>query len=182
MGGVTGPKRITCIGSDGHSYNQLVKKDDVRQDAVFMNVFGVINDLLHTNVATRQRRLSIRTYKVIPISIDTGVLEWVDGSIPLGSWLQKAHPRYHPTDYAPEHCRKMMTSVREETAARKAAMLRKILGNFHPVLRHFFEETYQDPQEWFERRNAYTTSVATMSIVGWIVGALFGRTNGQKVT
>ena len=43
-------------------------------------------------------------------------------------------------------------------------------SNFQPVFRHFFFENFLQPREWYERRLAYTRSVATNSIVGYIVG------------
>lgn len=39
-------------------------KDDLRQDAVMQQVFGMVNILLQKNVETRKRNLKIRTYKV----------------------------------------------------------------------------------------------------------------------
>ena len=46
----------------------------------------------------------------------------------------------------------------------------EICRRFRPVLHHFFLENFPQPSEWFERRLAYTRSVATSSIVGYIVG------------
>ena len=40
-------------------------QDDLRQDAVMQQVFAVMNTLLSTSKETQQRRLKIRTYKVI---------------------------------------------------------------------------------------------------------------------
>ena len=39
-------------------------KDDLRQDAVMQQVFGMVNQLLKENAETRKRELRIRTYKV----------------------------------------------------------------------------------------------------------------------
>ena len=59
------PKVISCCGSDGIRYRQLVKgKDDLRQDAVMQQVFVLMNRLLAKDPATASRNLSIRTYKV----------------------------------------------------------------------------------------------------------------------
>jgi len=58
---------LKCMGSDGVWYSQLVKgKDDLRLDAVMQQLFRVVNTFLALNRETRQRRLSIRTYKVRP--------------------------------------------------------------------------------------------------------------------
>lgn len=38
------------------------------------------------------------------------------------------------------------------------------------LLRFFFVEHFPDPLSWFEKRLAYTRSVATCSIVGFVLG------------
>lgn len=40
----------------------------------------------------------------------------------------------------------------------------------HPAFHHFFYENYKEPGKLFERRLAYTTSVAVSSMVGYILG------------
>ncbi len=45
--GIHRPKIVTCIGSKGGRFKQLVKgEDDLRQDAIMQQVFGTVNDLL----------------------------------------------------------------------------------------------------------------------------------------
>ena len=39
-------------------------RDDLRQDAVMQQVFGLVNRLLLKEPATAKRKLSVRTYKV----------------------------------------------------------------------------------------------------------------------
>lgn len=46
----------------------------------------------------------------------------------------------------------------------------KVCSNIQPVFHHFFYEKFNNPGKWFERRLAYTTSVAVSSIVGYILG------------
>lgn len=54
---------------------QLVKgKDDLRQDAVMEQVFGLLNQLLRQNPETLKRKLRVKTYKVVPLSQRSGVL------------------------------------------------------------------------------------------------------------
>ena len=54
---------------------QLVKgKDDLRQDAVMEQVFGLLNQLLSQNPQTVKRKLTVKTYKVVPLSQRSGVL------------------------------------------------------------------------------------------------------------
>lgn len=69
VGGINAPKKIKCLCSDGVTRPQLVKgKDDMRQDAVMEQVFGVVNQFLRDNKETKKRHARVRTYKVVPLS------------------------------------------------------------------------------------------------------------------
>ena len=111
-GGINLPKVISCVGTDGKRRRQLVKgKDDLRQDAVMQQVFVLVNRLLAREPATTKRHLSIRVYKVrpvtnylnflpqlatvlptlfpqvVPLTQRSGIVEWCEGTISLGCYL-----------------------------------------------------------------------------------------------
>jgi ataxia telangiectasia mutated family protein len=87
-GGINLPKIINVRGSDGRLYKQLVKgNDDMRQDAVMQQVFQLVNMLLAKSAETRQRNLRMRTYKVLPLAPCAGLLEWVNDTVPIGTYL-----------------------------------------------------------------------------------------------
>lgn len=72
------PRRISLIGSDGQNYMILMKaKDDLRKDFRLMEFNAVVKKFLHQNVEARHRRLNIRTYAVLPLNEDCGIMEWV---------------------------------------------------------------------------------------------------------
>jgi len=50
----------------------------------------------------------------------------------------------------------------------KRAAFREVCAHFQPVFHHFFLEKFTVPAEWYERRVAYTRSVATNSM-GWFI-------------
>ncbi|KAM9320664.1 serine-protein kinase ATM [Gastrophryne carolinensis] len=174
-GGLNLPKIIDCVGSDGIERRQLVKgRDDLRQDAVMQQVFHMCNMLLQKNSETRKRKLTIRRYKVVPLSQRSGVLEWCSGTVPIGEYLVNAedgaHKRYRPTDYSSLNCQKRMMEVQRGRSEEKYQVFLDIVDHFRPVFRYFCMEKFLDPAVWFEKRLAYTRSVATSSIVGYIVG------------
>ena len=68
-------------------------EDDLRQDAVMEQVFDLVNVVLRHDRETRKRKLSVRGYKVIPLAAQAGVLEFVDNTTPLASWIKPAHLR-----------------------------------------------------------------------------------------
>lgn len=174
-GGLNLPKIIDCVGSDGKERRQLVKgRDDLRQDAVMQQVFQMCNTLLQRDSETRKRKLSIRRYKVVPLSQRSGVLEWCSGTVPIGEYLVNAedgaHKRYRPSDYSSLQCQKRMMDVQRARFEDKYQAFLDISEHFRPVFRYFCMEKFLDPAIWFEKRLAYTRSVATSSIVGYIVG------------
>ncbi|ONK66300.1 uncharacterized protein A4U43_C06F6270 [Asparagus officinalis] len=173
MNGINAPKVIECFGSDGRKYRQLAKSgnDDLRQDAVMEQFFGLVNTFLQNHRDTWRRKLGIRTYKVVPFTPSAGVLEWVDRTIPLGEYLLGssrnggAHARYGIGDWSFLQCREHMANEKDK---RKAFL--RVCDNFRPVMHHFFLERFLQPADWFERRLSYTRSVAASSMVGYIVG------------
>ncbi|GMQ10317.1 hypothetical protein CsSME_00053368 [Camellia sinensis var. sinensis] len=90
MNGINAPKVVECQGSDGNRYRQLAKSgnDDLRQDAVMEQFFGLVNTFLHNHRDTWKRRLGIRTYKVVPFTPSAGVIEWVTGTLPLARGME----------------------------------------------------------------------------------------------
>ncbi|XP_010243049.1 PREDICTED: serine/threonine-protein kinase ATM isoform X1 [Nelumbo nucifera] len=173
MNGINAPKVLECIGSDGRKYRQLAKSgnDDLRQDAVMEQFFGLVNTFLQNHRDTWRRKLGIRTYKVVPFTPSAGVLEWVDGTIPLGEYLLGslrnggAHGRYGVGDWSFMRCREYMANAKDKHEA-----FRKVCENFRPVMHYFFLERFLQPADWFEKRLTYTRSVAASSMVGYIVG------------
>ena len=57
-------------------------------------VFQVCNVVLSKDHETKRRDLSIRTYKVVPLAPQAGLLEFVGNTLPLSKWLPDSHSRY----------------------------------------------------------------------------------------
>ncbi|KAF2204143.1 hypothetical protein GQ43DRAFT_201223 [Delitschia confertaspora ATCC 74209] len=170
--GLSAPKIISAIGSDGNYYKQLFKSgnDDLRQDAIMEQVFDQVSHLLKNHTATRLRNLGIRTYKVLPLSARSGLMEFVPNTIPLHSYLMPAHEHYYPNDWKQDKCRKEITNCSQDSQAKRVKVWQQVAANFHPVMRYFFIERFEDPDEWFEKRLAYTRSTAAISILGHVLG------------
>lgn len=86
------PRRITLLGSDGKKYMHMLKpKDDLRKDFRLMEFNGVVNQFLYQESESRQRRLHIRTYAVVPLNEECGIIEWVSDLIPFRAIILKLH-------------------------------------------------------------------------------------------
>ncbi|KAK5206483.1 Serine/threonine-protein kinase tel1 [Exophiala xenobiotica] len=180
-GGVSAPKIITVIASDGSRHKMLLKggNDDLRQDAIMEQVFQQVSELLKDHRATRQRNLGIRTYKVIPLTTNTGIIEFVKDTIPLHEYLLPAHARYFPKDYTQMKCRKDIADAQTKPLEQRIRAYRNVVANFHPVMRFFFMENFPDPDDWFYKRLNYSRSTATISILGHVLG--LGDRHGHNI-
>ncbi|KAG5979878.1 Serine/threonine-protein kinase tel1 [Claviceps digitariae] len=179
--GISAPKIITAVGSNGVKYRQLVKggHDDLRQDAIMEQVFAAVSSLLKLHRTTQQRNLGIRTYKVLPLTASSGLIEFVPNTIPLHEFLMPAHERYHPRDLTGSQCRKEIYNVQNRSTETRVNTYRKVTERFQPVMRYFFMENFVDPDEWFARRLAYTRSTAAISMLGHVLG--LGDRHGHNI-
>ncbi|XP_072936623.1 serine-protein kinase ATM [Epargyreus clarus] len=173
VGGINNPKKISCYSSDGKKKILLIKgQDDMRQDAMMQQVFSIVNILLEKNPVTNRNKLYIRTYKVVPMSRQSGVLEWCEGTMPLGSYLADAHSRLRPQDMPCATARSKLVECHERQRSNdvKLRVFNEIMRQLKPIFHYFFTEKYLDPVAWYERKLAYTRSVAATSMVGYIMG------------
>lgn len=184
VGGVNAPKKILCVGLDGKQRPQLVKgKDDLRQDAVMEQVFGLLNDLLKLNDETRKRKLNVRTYKVVPLSQRSGILEWCQNTQPIALFLEGhdkksgAHKKYHPKEIDSRTCRQEMNKVSKSSIQSKLRVFKAVCSKFSPAMKYFFYEKFPSPGSYHQSVTAYTRSVAVNSMVGHILGLGDRHTN-----
>lgn len=87
--------------SDGVEYPFLAKpKDDLRKDFRLMEYCSVLNDYFGKDAQARKRKLRLRTFMVLPLKEDCGILEWVDGLASLRSLCEgtyREEPGGYPT-------------------------------------------------------------------------------------
>jgi len=139
--------------------------------------FGTVNKLLSQDTEARQRDLALRTYTVTPLAQDVGVIEFVGNTMPLSQYLNAAHTRYgRPRgDWDKSKCQNLLKETKEkqkkgEHGGNLLTAYRQICERFHPVFHHYFLENFPDPADWFQKRLNYTRSVASNSMVGYIMG------------
>ena len=167
---------VIFLSSSPSSHNiNLLGRDDLRQDTVMQQIFLLVNVLLRKRRETRERNLNIRTYKVIPLTKMSGLLEWVENTTSLATYLigtrknsyASAHHRYRPDDWSSTVCTEKLLDARKKGLFQTYT---EVMKNFKPVFHHFFLENFSDPAMWFAKRLAYTRSVACNSMIGYIVG------------
>jgi len=163
------PKRITARGTDGKNYMLLLKpKDDLRTDQRLMEFNGIINRSLKRDAESSRRQLYIRTYAVVPLNEECGIIEWVPGIKTMRDILlnlyaaQKIHIDYNAVKHL------MQEAASSESKTR--LFTDDVLGRFPPVLPTWFIQQFPNPSAWFAARLKYTRSCAVMSMVGTILG------------
>lgn len=180
-GGVSAPKIITMLASDGSRMKALLKggNDDLRQDSIMEQVFEQVSNLLKDHREPRQRQLGIRSYKVLPLTMNAGIIEFVSNTIPLHDYSLPAHQKYFPKDWKPNRCRKEISDAQTKSLSTRTQTFRTVCANFQPVLRHFFFERFLNPDDWFRKRLAYSRSTAAISILGHVLG--LGDRHGHNI-
>eukprot|EP00903_Cladosiphon_okamuranus_P011333 g10683.t1 len=84
------PKRLIMHGDDERDHMFLVKGgEDLRVDQRVEQLFEVMNAVMATSASCRRAGLSSKTYKVIPVTPDIGMIEWVQNTCPLKSVIEK---------------------------------------------------------------------------------------------
>ncbi|EGR30890.1 phosphatidylinositol 3- and 4-kinase family protein, putative [Ichthyophthirius multifiliis] len=167
------PRKLFIYGSDSKEYHFLLKgREDIRQDERVMQLFALVNRLLHNNPETEKKALNITRYSVIPLSINTGIIGWVHNCDTLQSLIKEYRKAYNIREN-PE------MSLMDQFCTNYSALP---LPNKVEIFRHIIENTkgedlkkilwLKSPNSeiWLERRTNYTRSLATMSIAGYILG------------
>ncbi|GJQ14433.1 hypothetical protein GpartN1_g6224.t1 [Galdieria partita] len=178
MNSLMKPKRICLVGSDGKQYYFLCKREDsgdMRKDSRLMEFASVINRLLRIHQNSRSRQLTLRTYAVLPLSEECGVIEWLSNLAPLRGIV------FHL--YNVFGIRISLGEIKEEYERRTCTSLEFyrnwLLPRFPALLRHFFVACFLEPSEWFLAKKRFTYSCAVWSMIGYIVG--LGDRHGENI-
>ncbi|XVF00830.1 hypothetical protein REPUB_Repub04eG0035900 [Reevesia pubescens] len=175
------PKKIVLLGSDGIERPFLCKpKDDLRKDARMMEFTAMINRLLSKYPESRRRKLYIRTFAVIPLTEDCGMVEWVPHTRGLRHILQDIYITGGKFDR--QKTNPQIKRIYDQCQGKipEDEMLKtKILPMFPPVFHQWFLTTFSEPAAWFRARVAYAHTTAVWSMVGHIVG--LGDRHGENI-
>ncbi|RCK57466.1 Serine/threonine-protein kinase TEL1 [Candida viswanathii] len=168
--GISMPKIVTFLLSDGTEHKILFKlgSDDLRQDSIMEQVFNKVNNIFAKDRECNKRALRIRTYNVVPLSPNTGIIEFVPDSIAFSDAILPYHEKM---DLVPlKTAREIMKTYQSSETKLRIFEYQKLEQKIKPVLRFFFQRNFLTADSWFESRMKYTHGTATNSIVGHILG------------
>ena len=167
------PRKVEIFGNDGKSYCYLLKgREDIRQDQRVMQFFSLVNNCLKVDLETSNRHLKIRTFPVIPLSPNSGLIGWVDDCDTLHS-LIKEYRENHSVLLNIEH--RLMLQMAPDydnlTSLQKIEIFEHALQSTSGLdLAKILWLRSRNSEQWLERRTVYIRSLAVMSIVGYVLG------------
>lgn len=161
------PKRIRLLATDGKQYDIMLKpKDDLRRDFRLMEFNGVVKRYLYQDQDARLRRLNIRTYAVVPLNEDCGLLEWVPNLQGLRTIIINIYKKMRINMSATELRSFVIRQKVDDTIENKRKIfLKELLPRHPPVFGQWFTSHFTNPHNWYQARNSYITSTAVYSIV-----------------
>jgi len=138
------------LGSDGIERPFLCKpKDDLRKDARMMEFTAMINRLLSKYPESRRRKLYIRTFAVIPLTEDCGMVEWVPHTRGLRHILQDIYVTCGKFDR--QKTNPQIKRIYDQCQGKiqdDELLKNKILPMFPPVFHKWFLTTFSEPAAW----------------------------------
>ncbi|CCW64462.1 unnamed protein product [Phytomonas sp. EM1] len=171
------PRRIQLNGSDGCLYSYCLKgNEDIRMDERVMQLFGMVNILLsHMRMPSRA---DIHRFPVIPITSNVGLLGWVKDARTINNTIcnyraNVSHLRTHHEsnvlhNYVESFGQWEKLSIIQRTEALDHVMSQENCEAVDVARTMWYRAN--TAEQWLDLRIMYTTSLATMSLVGYVLG------------
>lgn len=186
------PRILMMTGSDGNTFQFLLKgHEDLKQDERVMQLFGLINSLLEEHSESSKRDLSITRFAVVPLSANSGLIEWVPRSDTLHHLIKLYRESQHvQLNVEYQLMRSVCSRCEELSLLPKVEVFRHALHCTSGIdLQRVLWLQSRTSEVWLSRRTTYCRSLAVMSMVGYILGLgdrhpsnlMIARESGQVV-
>uniref|UniRef100_A0A915D2Z5 Serine/threonine-protein kinase ATR n=1 Tax=Ditylenchus dipsaci TaxID=166011 RepID=A0A915D2Z5_9BILA len=167
------PKRIAFTASDGKKYPLLCKSnDELRKDSRFIDVEKMLNTLLVRDSDARRRSLFIRTFGVISLQEAGGIIEWVPNLITLAGAaipLQKEILKQKKVQMVTSN--ELQRTLNERLSKeQRVKNFRELYPRYPLVMSEWLRRNFQDACSWYNAKQSFTRTAATMSMVGFVLG------------
>lgn len=166
------PRRLAVKGSDGKEYQYILKgHEDIRQDNLVMQLFGLVNTLLADDPECFKRHLNIQRYSAIPLSPKSGILGWVPHSDTFHVLIREYREGKILLNIEYRVMLQMAPDYDSLTHLQKIEVFTYALDNTRgqDLYRVLWLKS-RSSEAWLDRRTQYTRSLAVMSMVGYILG------------
>ncbi|XP_052902719.1 serine/threonine-protein kinase ATR [Anopheles moucheti] len=183
------PRKIALRGHNGKLYTMMLKpKDDLRKDFRLMEFNAVVKQYLAQDPDAKFRRLYIRTYAVLPLNEECGIIEWISN---LNSFrgIVCTYYKQRGLGMTVAELRKFAFERSDPLAKKRQAFESTLVPRHPPLFGEWFRDCFPNPNNWFQARSSYIKTTAVISMVGYILGLgdrhgeniLFDSTNGDTV-
>eukprot|EP00170_Pyropia_yezoensis_P001864 contig_7966_g1868 len=167
------PRRLVMYGSDGLEHTFLLKgHEDMRQDERVMQLFGLVNELLRQSAETASQDVLIKRFSVIPLSPNSGLIGWVPRCDTLHKLVREYRERRNCLLNV-EHrlLMQMAPDYDHLPLLHKVEVFEWALSNTTgaDIARVLWLKS-RNAEMWLDRRTNFTRSLATMSMVGYLLG------------
>jgi serine/threonine-protein kinase ATR len=142
-----------------------------------MEFNGVVNRLLSENAEGRRRCLRLRTYAVVCLNEECGLLEWVEHTKCIRHLIGDSYKLWQDDRYPAPNMREIMQLLPDmqnrhkmDIASLTGEYREKVAGKYRPYFHRWFLHTFEDSTRWLEARTRFSRSAAVWSVVGHIIG------------
>ncbi|KAG8346923.1 putative phosphatidylinositol 3 kinase [Trypanosoma vivax] len=166
------PRRIFIDGTDGELYKFLLKgHEDLRLDERVMQLLGFVNTILEKHSVVKRRDCFIQLYSVTPLSDNAGLVGWVDHCDTLHQIIKECRVSSNNISLERDLMQSMCDDLHRLTVIQHVEPFEHALecSEGADLVRSLWVKA-PSAEVWLERRTTYVCSLATMSMVGHILG------------
>ena len=166
------PRRISLIGSDGLTYKYLLKgHEDLRLDERVMQLLGLVNNSLEAHSSTKRRDFVVQVYSVTPLGDNAGLVGWVDNCNTLHAIIKDHREVTKTIGQELAYMRSVSEDPTRLTLIARVESFEWALENTegNDLARSLWIHA-PSAEVWLDRRTTYVRTLATMSMVGHILG------------
>lgn len=156
------PKKLEFLLQSGRSMQTLLKpNDDLRRDSRFMELCHFLNH----NFKKGRLSYEIKTYAVTSLDDQSGIIEWVENTTALRAILMKIYKKMN-ISISTKDCQ----DIKDLKITEYEKFTKYLLPRFPSIFMRWFFERFASVDKWNAAIRDYSHSMATMSMVGYIVG------------
>lgn len=165
------PKKIRFTLNNSRHMTALLKpKDDLRKDCRFMELCRFLN----LNFLKHKEKYEIKIYAVTPLNEECGIIEWVDYTASFRGILLKSYKKLGISIAIRD-----LKDILAMQISTYEKFVKFFLPKFPPIFFRWFFEKFPSVIRWKSANQAYTNSLAVMSMVGFIIG--LGDRHGENI-
>lgn len=179
IGSLRKPIRIVIRGSDEKDHKYLVKwGEDLRTDQRMQQVFTLMNSLYQSSPLCAHASFlpSLDTYQVVPLSLEIGILKWVESTQPLLEFIKSSfregEAKCHENAFN-SYLKEESWILERKQVEDKGVVMRYVnIVNKIPwdILRRGLVTLSSSSEGFFSLRSVFANSYATMCVSHWLLG------------